>query len=263
MDEHLQITAVLGSATPPGRLRRALSEAVDRAAAAGHAHIELIDLADRHIALADGSGTERTIPLPWEAQYLAWSPSGDDLLLVSKTAGGGSAYLWRREEERLIEIASDVEAADWAPDGEELAIGDTGEKSVSIVGQDGEMQSVAEFGPALPLAVAWSPDGTHIAVGTSYSRVRGRSFGLYFSTSLHIASLETGESKTIVEDEGRIHHVDWAPDGSRLSFTLVDYRGRSGSVVPYANLWSYGIASGQLDQLTDEPGFAGAGTWSP
>ena len=49
----VQITAVLGSVTPPGRLRRALAEALDRldpAQAAGR----LVDLADARIAFADG-----------------------------------------------------------------------------------------------------------------------------------------------------------------------------------------------------------------
>ena len=57
----LQITVVLGSVTPPGRLHRALSDAVERAAERRRAHparIELIDLAERRIAWADGRPPE-------------------------------------------------------------------------------------------------------------------------------------------------------------------------------------------------------------
>jgi FMN reductase len=50
----LRLTAVLGSVTPPGRLRRALSDAVERLRAAGAVEAELIDLAERRIAFADG-----------------------------------------------------------------------------------------------------------------------------------------------------------------------------------------------------------------
>ncbi|HWE11259.1 MAG TPA: NAD(P)H-dependent oxidoreductase [Solirubrobacteraceae bacterium] len=50
----IHITGLLGSVTRPGRLRRALSEALDRAEAGGAAEVELIDLADRRIAFADG-----------------------------------------------------------------------------------------------------------------------------------------------------------------------------------------------------------------
>jgi FMN reductase len=50
------VLAIVGSATPPGRLRRAV------AGAAAHprdgVHVELLDLADVHIALADGRAPE-------------------------------------------------------------------------------------------------------------------------------------------------------------------------------------------------------------
>ncbi len=53
----ITLTAVLGSVTPPGRLLRALSEAVGRLDPA-LAQAELIDLADRRIAFADGRPPE-------------------------------------------------------------------------------------------------------------------------------------------------------------------------------------------------------------
>ena len=50
MSDPIRLTAVLGSVTPPGRLRRALAEALDRTVAAGLAEAELIDLAQMRIA---------------------------------------------------------------------------------------------------------------------------------------------------------------------------------------------------------------------
>jgi FMN reductase len=50
-NDSIQLVAVLGSVTPPGRLRRAVDEALARARGA---HTELIDLAERRIAFADG-----------------------------------------------------------------------------------------------------------------------------------------------------------------------------------------------------------------
>jgi FMN reductase len=47
------LVAIVGSATPPGRLRRAVAAALDRASAAG-ADVDLIDLAERALAPADG-----------------------------------------------------------------------------------------------------------------------------------------------------------------------------------------------------------------
>ncbi len=61
MPEPLRITVVLGSVTPPGRLHRALSDAVERARNPSRppgAPIELIDLAEQRIALADGRPPE-------------------------------------------------------------------------------------------------------------------------------------------------------------------------------------------------------------
>lgn len=55
MSDPITLTAVLGSVTPPGRLRRALSEALDRASASGATRVDgLIDLAEKRIAFADG-----------------------------------------------------------------------------------------------------------------------------------------------------------------------------------------------------------------
>ena len=47
------LVAIVGSATPPGRLRRSVAAALDRASAAG-AEVDLIDLAEQTIAPADG-----------------------------------------------------------------------------------------------------------------------------------------------------------------------------------------------------------------
>jgi len=62
------LVAVLGSATPPGRLRRALQEALDRAQSRGAARTELLDLGELRIAPAGGrplgelgDDTERTV----------------------------------------------------------------------------------------------------------------------------------------------------------------------------------------------------------
>jgi FMN reductase len=49
-----QLTAVLGSVTAPGRLHRALVGALSRAAEGSGVEIELIDLATKRIAFADG-----------------------------------------------------------------------------------------------------------------------------------------------------------------------------------------------------------------
>lgn len=54
MASAIEITVVLGSVTPPGRLRHALEGALERAAARGDSQPQLLDLAEHRIAFADG-----------------------------------------------------------------------------------------------------------------------------------------------------------------------------------------------------------------
>jgi FMN reductase len=54
----IALAAVVGSVTPPGRLRRAVAGALDRAEAAGLATPTLLDLAELEIAFADGRQPE-------------------------------------------------------------------------------------------------------------------------------------------------------------------------------------------------------------
>jgi FMN reductase len=52
------IVAILGSVTPPGRLSSAISGALERASAAGHA-TELLDLGQLRLGFADGTPVEQ------------------------------------------------------------------------------------------------------------------------------------------------------------------------------------------------------------
>ena len=54
MSQPTRLTAVVGSVTPPGRLRCAVSDALARASADGRVEGELIDLAEKRISYADG-----------------------------------------------------------------------------------------------------------------------------------------------------------------------------------------------------------------
>jgi FMN reductase len=55
----VRLVAVLGSATPPGRLRRAVAEALDRFDPGEAGEARLIDLAEVRIAAADGRPPEQ------------------------------------------------------------------------------------------------------------------------------------------------------------------------------------------------------------
>jgi Tol biopolymer transport system component len=229
-----------------------------------------------HIAWTDGGGIEQSIPLPWEPQLIAWSPVGDDLLLVnmtrsiggvaiaSDTPDAGSVYVWSSATGEITEVFQGAEAADWSPDGTEITVGDTEAREVLILGLDGSLhRKIARLG-GLPLAVSWSPDGRRIAVGSRGSHKRDWAFSWYACSSLHVFTLGGGEYATVIEQQGRVHKPDWSRDGNHLLFTLTEY-GRRVALVHYGNLWSYDVESDQLEQLTDEEedGFAGLGVWWP
>ena len=217
-----------------------------------------------HIAWADGSGIERSIPLAWEIQSLAWSPVGDDLLFVSKMkrSGQGGAYVWYSGTEEITEIFAGTEAADWSPNGNEFVVGDVVGKRVAIVVPGQEPRPVIPVATGIPLVVAWSPDGERVAIGIGSGERRGTCFPIYPPTSLYIVTLESGAVTTITEHQGRIQHANWTSDGSRLLYTFVDLSARPGGYYPWANLWSYDATSGELTQVTNEEGFAGLGSWS-
>lgn len=59
VDNPLNVTVVIGSVTPPGRLRRAVAEALERAEGSGALAPTLIDLAEVRIAPADGTSPEQ------------------------------------------------------------------------------------------------------------------------------------------------------------------------------------------------------------
>jgi len=59
LSDSIRITSILGSATKPGRLHRAVNEALDRAESSVPASVTRIDLAEVEIGFADGTPLDR------------------------------------------------------------------------------------------------------------------------------------------------------------------------------------------------------------
>jgi FMN reductase len=86
MPEPIDITAVLGSVTPPGRLRRAVEEALERAAIRSDVRPALVDLAERDIAFADGRPLDALVDDT--AQVVGMIERADAVLLATPVYRG-------------------------------------------------------------------------------------------------------------------------------------------------------------------------------
>jgi FMN reductase len=82
--DSIQLTAVVGSVTRPGRLRRAVDEALARARGA---HTELIDLAEHRIAFADGRPVTE---LKDDTEAVVAALAGADAVLLATPVYRGS-----------------------------------------------------------------------------------------------------------------------------------------------------------------------------
>jgi Tol biopolymer transport system component len=208
------------------------------------------------IARLEGAGIDHTIPLTgYEAWALRRSPVDDRLLLVGQHQGGASnVYTVSAQSEGPTLIMTGTTAADWSPNGEQIAVGERASRSVLVLDGDGEPRPVAQFSTT-PTGVRWSPDGRLMAVVGAGSERQG------YYDALYVVDVEDGEITPLVDGEAWVDWPQWSSDGERLLFTQGPLIRRSG--LPYGNLWVYDTASGDMDQLTTGQGFDGLGTWSP
>lgn len=223
-----------------------------------------------HIARADGGGVEESLEIGgFVVDEMKWSPAGDELLLVAAPIGKESGvYRLPVEGGEMREVWGRASAAAWSPDGEAVAVAvATGSACVLfIVRGEGEMEEVAQM-TGNPEEVVWSPDGQHIALAASFQVVRE------YGQALFILDLESGQMDAVepgsyMEGDYWLVWPNWSPEGvgaasrsSLLLFTMGPMRRRPNSDLPYADLWVYDPASGQLEQLTFEEGFEGLGVW--
>ena len=149
---------------------------------------------------------------------------------------------------------------DWSPDGTEFVVGHYTSGQVLSVGTDEELHWSIDLSEGYPVEVAWSPDGAHIAVSAA-PRPRES------ADTLYVIEVESGELTTAFYESGRsVFLPNWSPDGSRVLFSTI--RDRQAGVPnpigwPASTLWTYDVASSELQQLTPGEVHDGMGAWSP
>lgn len=157
-EEHVRLLVVLGSVTPPGRLRRALADAIARAEQNEDADIELIDLAERELAFADGRGPDELHDDT--AGVVASVIAADALLLATPVYRGSMTGALKNLFDQLPIPAFE---------GKVVALAAMGASDHHFLGADRHLRDVLSFFGALVLPVsvyltgadfpASSPDG--------------------------------------------------------------------------------------------------------
>lgn len=148
-----RLLAVLGSVTPPGRLRAAVEQALGRAGAAG-VDTRLIDLAEHAVAFADGRDP---------------AALGDDTAAVVGAVAGADAVLFATPVYRGSMTGALKNLFDQLPvpalDGKVVALAAMGASDHHFLGADRHLRDVLAFFGALvtPVSVyltgADFPDG--------------------------------------------------------------------------------------------------------
>jgi FMN reductase len=157
--EHVRVLVVLGSVTPPGRLRRALEDAISRAERDWDADIELVDLADRDLAFADGRD-------PGEldddtAEVIASVTAADALLFATPVYRGSMTGALKNVFDQLP-----VEALE----GKVVALAAMGGSDHHFLGADRHLRDVLSFFGALVIPVSVYLTGADFAEGTPGER---------------------------------------------------------------------------------------------
>jgi len=143
VEERVRLLVVLGSVTPPGRLRRALEDALSRAERDWDADIELIDLADRDLAFADGRN-------PGEldddtAEVIASVTAADAMLFATPVYRGSMTGALKNVFDQLP-----VQALE----GKVVALAAMGGSDHHFLGADRHLRDVLSFFGALVLPVS-------------------------------------------------------------------------------------------------------------
>ena len=215
--------------------------------------------AEIYMMNTDGSQEVRLTRHPDADFQAVWSPTGEQILFVSKRDGVRDLYLMDANGENVRRvfkrIASRQQPA-WSPDGKRIAyLGNKGNDwAIYIATLEGEEERLAWSGRTGGFP-AWSPDGTEIIFAAADGMGN-------FPSPLVIHNLHTGkQAKFHPQQQLRMFYPSWAPDGT-IAFSNVEKLGGRGPV--RGTLYAVNREDTNLNKLVPEKEpIAEHATWAP
>ena len=171
---------------------------------------------------ADGTHVQRVLPERGEASDMSWSPNGSRVLYTAARDGGQlNIYIAAVGDGKSRQLTHDglpnTEPV-WSPDGKTIAFVSSrdGSRRIYLMDVDGSRQRrLTDVDTDDEFAPRFSPDGAKLAYIAGNRQT--------ISPRVAVADLRTGKSRIISDyAERAIESMPvWAPDSSRLLFTLI------------------------------------------
>lgn len=219
---------------------------------------------DIYIMKADRSAEPiRLTNHPAPDVHPAWSPDGNRIAFESRREGGHwDIWVINTDGSELRNVTSSAQTDEgnpaWAPDGQRLAFSSNrgGTYAIYVMNADGSGE------PRLLTSLrgdaffpAWSPDGANIAFRATLTATGRR--------QIYIIGSDGGALRPLLPSEANDDSPAWSPDGRRIAFTSDRANPGSRTQPGMYDIYVYDLASGTLEQLTDDARNAQYPAWRP
>jgi len=194
----------------------------------------------------------------------------------------GSAYsglyvLTEHGERPLVAGERSIGGVTWHPGGAAITFlerreGDNGRQLYALPMSGGEAWRVFNAGRSIG-QFRWRPDGNAVAFsaseGVPQERVQARSMGFrqtvvdedWAPIGLYLWLKETG-TVAHIPVPGNVYALEWSPDGAKLALALAP-RALTDDSYMFKRIYVLNMATGNVEQLADNPGKLGQFQWSP
>lgn len=174
-----------------------------------------------------------------------WSPDGKQFAFLSTRDGKSQIWVINPtggEASKLTDAKTAVTSFEWSLDGRRIAflspdpstdeedkkqrerddtlVVDKGIKmsQVHVIDVENKESKQLTKGDFHVIDLAWSPDGKHIAF--SHQKTPKAQYG--YTSDISVVSLDSGQVRKLVEQNGADNSPRWSPDGKQIAFSSQD-----------------------------------------